>query len=64
MSLFRFVLELSDNLLGLSYTLVMRSSFAASWGVGSRLGRHARLVEPQMINVGSGVSLGDNVSLW
>jgi len=58
MSLIRFVLELSDNLLGRSYTLAMRSSFA-SWGVKSKLGRHARLVEPKMIHVGNGVTLGE-----
>lgn len=40
----------------LIYTLVNHSSFAA-WGGGSRLGRRAKLVGPQLVQVGSGVTI-------
>jgi acetyltransferase-like isoleucine patch superfamily enzyme len=54
----RFVLELLSRLLDFSYTFAMRSSFA-SWGAKSKLGRHSKLVEPQLIHVGNGVSFGE-----
>jgi acetyltransferase-like isoleucine patch superfamily enzyme len=42
------------------YTLVIRNQFA-SWGRGSRIGRGAKLVGPQLAHVGSGVTIGAQV---
>jgi acetyltransferase-like isoleucine patch superfamily enzyme len=62
MNLFCSVLVLIDRLLSRCYTLVMRSQFAA-WGAGSRLGRGAKLVEPQLIHVDGGVVFGEQAWL-
>jgi carbonic anhydrase/acetyltransferase-like protein (isoleucine patch superfamily) len=53
----RAVVEVVGRLADRSYTLCMRGSFAA-WGAGSRLGRGARLVEPQLVSVGDRVIIG------
>lgn len=42
----------------LSYTLAMRGQFA-SWGRGSRIGRGAKIVGPQFVHIGSGVTIGE-----
>jgi len=62
MNPFRAVLDVADRVLTYAYTLAMRSSFAR-WGRRSRLGRHAILVEPQLIHVGDGVALGEHAWL-
>jgi carbonic anhydrase/acetyltransferase-like protein (isoleucine patch superfamily) len=62
MNPFRMVLDGADKTLTYAYTLAMRSSFAA-WGARSRLGRRAKLVEPQLIHVGHGVTLGEGAWL-
>jgi serine acetyltransferase len=51
-------LGLIDRIASLCYTLVIRYQFAA-WGPGSRLGRGAKLVEPQLVHVGRDVVLGE-----
>ena len=56
------VLGVLDRILTYLYTLAMRSSFAA-WGPRSRLGRHAKLVEPHLIHVGDGVAFGERAWL-
>jgi acetyltransferase-like isoleucine patch superfamily enzyme len=58
----RMVLGAIDRAMTYAYTLAMRNSFAA-WGARSRLGRHAKLVEPRLIHVGDGVSLGEGAWL-
>jgi acetyltransferase-like isoleucine patch superfamily enzyme len=62
MNPFRTLLDGADRILTCAYTLAMRKSFAA-WGARSRLGRHARLVEPHLIHVGAGVALGERAWL-
>jgi len=47
-------LDFKGRAYDLLYTLVMRRCFAL-WGVGSRLGRNAKLNEPKLICVGSSV---------
>lgn len=46
----------TDRAWTLAYTLAARGKFAG-WGAGSRLGRGARLVGPELIHVGSNVLL-------
>ena len=58
MNLLRAAFGLVDRIVSLCYTRVMRSRFAA-WGPRSRLGRGAKLVEPQLIDVGGDVVLGE-----
>lgn len=61
-SLFFDALAWIDRALSLRYTLVARGKFAA-WGPGSRLGRGARLVRPELIQVSGGVCLGEQAWL-
>jgi serine acetyltransferase len=56
------MLRLADKLLTYVYTQINRSSFAF-WGARARLGRGAKLVEPQLIHVGYGVTIGANAWL-
>jgi serine acetyltransferase len=51
-----------DRVASRCYTLLMRTQFAA-WGPRSRLGRGAKLVEPQLVHVGGDVVLGEHVWL-
>jgi acetyltransferase-like isoleucine patch superfamily enzyme len=62
MNLFRALFELFDKSLAYGYTRVLRSSFA-TWGPGSRLGRRAKLVAPELVCVGDCVVLGEHVWL-
>ena len=62
MNSFHTVLELIDKVLSRCYTLGMCRSFAA-WGPRSRLGRRAKLVEPQLVHVGGDVTLGEQAWL-
>jgi serine acetyltransferase len=62
MNLFRAACELTNKVLVHCYTLGMRSAFAV-WGPGSRLARGARLVGPHLVQVGSGVMLGEQAWL-
>jgi len=55
------VVHLAERVLDYSFMLCVRGSFAA-WGTGSRIGRGARLVGPQLVQVGSRVALGQ--FLW
>jgi len=59
---FLYLLELGNKTSILVYTLLMRSAFYG-WGKGSRLGKHAKLVGIELINVGRGVILGDHIWL-
>ena len=54
----RVTFALINRIVALCYTRVMRSRFAA-WGPRSRLGLGAKLVEPQLIDVGGDVVLGE-----
>jgi acetyltransferase-like isoleucine patch superfamily enzyme len=54
--LHRFI-DFCSRVLDGAYTVCVRGSFAA-WGAGSRIGRSARLVSPQLIAVGRGVLIG------
>src|SRR5579859_1702491 len=54
-------IDFCSRVLDVAYTVCVRGSFAA-WGRGSRIARRARLVSPQLIAVGSGVSIGE--SAW
>ena len=62
MNALRAALLLPDRVLTHAYTQCLRGSFAA-WGAGSRLGRRAKLVGPQLVRVGSGVTLGEQTWL-
>lgn len=55
-------LRLIDRAITLCYTLVIRSQFAA-WGSNSRLGRGAKLIEPQLVHVGNYVTIGERAWL-
>jgi acetyltransferase-like isoleucine patch superfamily enzyme len=57
MNLFCAVLGIVDRAMTLSYTLAIRGQFA-SWGRGSRIGRGAKIVGPQFVRIGSGVTIG------
>jgi acetyltransferase-like isoleucine patch superfamily enzyme len=59
---FRSMFDLTDKAMTYAYTLALRNSFAA-WGPRSRLGRRAKLVEPQLVHVGDGVTFGESVWL-
>jgi acetyltransferase-like isoleucine patch superfamily enzyme len=55
-------LSLAGKVLGHLYVRVVRGSFAA-WGPGSRIGRGATLVAPHLVEVGSGVVVGEQAWL-
>lgn len=46
------------RLITLCCTLVLRKKFA-SWGRGSRLGRGTKLIGPEFIKIGAGVTIGE-----
>jgi acetyltransferase-like isoleucine patch superfamily enzyme len=60
MNSFCAVLGLIDRAMTLCYTLVRRNQFA-SWGRGSRIGRGAKIVGPQLVHIGNGVTIGEQV---
>ena len=45
-----------------SYSLALRGAFARC-GTGTRIGRHARLVAPELVEIGESVMLGENAWL-
>jgi len=62
MSLLSTLLDLADKALIRIHTFSRRSSFAA-WGADSRLGRRSRLVGPELVQIGSGVVVGEQIWL-
>lgn len=62
MMLIRYLLKLVNKIANLTYTFVMRGSFA-NWGKNSQLGRHAKIIGAEMIHVGSNVLLGEYIWL-
>jgi acetyltransferase-like isoleucine patch superfamily enzyme len=62
MKLFCAVLGNIDRAMTLSYTLAIRAQFA-SWGRGSRIGRGAKIVGPQLVHIGRGVRIGEQAWL-
>lgn len=62
MVLIRYLLEIVSKIVGHTYTIVMRGSFA-SWGKRTQLGRHAKIVGAEMIHVGNDVFLGEHIWL-
>lgn len=62
MSIVRTLICWCDRALTCGHTLVMRGSFAA-WGADSRLGRRSRLVAPELVRVGRGVIVGEQIWL-
>ena len=62
MRLIRYLLKIGNKIADLTYTIVMRGSFA-NWGKHSQLGRHAKIVGAEMIHVGNDVLLGEHIWL-
>jgi acetyltransferase-like isoleucine patch superfamily enzyme len=60
MNSFWAVFGLIDRAMTLCYTLAIRGRFA-SWGRGSRIGRGAKIVGPQLAHIGSRVTIGEQV---
>lgn len=54
--------DMVGRMLTRAHTFIVSRSFAA-WGRGSRIGRGARLVAPHLVEVGSGVIVGENAWL-
>lgn len=61
-SIFFDVLVWIDRVLSISFATAARSKFSA-WGPRSQLGRGARLVGPELIQVGAGVFFGEQAWL-
>lgn len=62
MNILNVVIKFLKKILTVSYTHVMRGSFA-SWGAGSILGRDAKLMYPHLIQIGDRVLLGEYIWL-
>ena len=62
MRLIRYLLKIGNKIADLTYTIVMRGSFA-NFGKHSQLGRHAKIIGAEMIHVGSDVLLGKYIWL-
>jgi acetyltransferase-like isoleucine patch superfamily enzyme len=62
MILIRYLLKIGNKVANLTYTIVMRGSFA-SWGKHTQLGRHAKISGAEMIHVGNDVLLGEHIWL-
>jgi acetyltransferase-like isoleucine patch superfamily enzyme len=62
MRLIRYLLKIGNKIADLTYTIVMRGSFA-NLGKRSQLGRHAKIIGSEMIHVGSDVLLGEYIWL-
>jgi acetyltransferase-like isoleucine patch superfamily enzyme len=55
-------MELALRIMDLAYTTIVQRSFA-QWGKGSRIGRGARLIEPHLVQIGCGVTIGKDAWL-